>query len=425
MKFLINLILLLFITLFAFAQDYTFEIPEMEKEEPQLELSGNLNGKWILHQTDKESPFYKLKFYNPDDLGSLLVQYKMELYFNGDYQHKNIGLHLKTYSEYLNETEADFTLFEAYNSVGVSPRLSFEVGKRAYNWGKGYAFNPVGFINPKKDPENPELTQAGILSSNFEYIKSFDSDTLRTFAVTGVVIPPLADLNGKYGEINNTDLALKSYFLLWDTDVDILAYYRREKFNQIGIDLSKNLKENIEVHGEVGYFTGKEKSIVENNNIRSFDVDGISYLLGFRYLNRWGSTFISEYYHNDAGLNENEYKDYFAFLEDSYDSGNEDAIRKANGYMKNYFNSKTLMRDYVYLKITHPEPFDILYLTLSPSVIYNLNDNSFLLSPTLSYKPYTNFELLVRNTVSFGGDSSEFGGKQYQRIVELWVTVYF
>jgi hypothetical protein len=332
---------------------------------------------------------------------------------------------LKTYSEYLSETEADFTLFEAYNSIGISPRLSFEVGKRAYNWGKGYAFNPVGFINPKKDPENPELTQAGILSSNFEYIRSFDSDTLRTFTVTGVLIPSFADLNGKYGEINDTDCALKSYFLLWDTDIDILGYYSQKEPNQIGIDLSKNLKENIEIHGEVGYFTGKEKSIVENNNIRSFDIDGISYLLGFRFLNRWGSTFICEYYHNDAGLNENEYKDYFAFLEDSYNSGNENAIRKANGYMKNYFNSKTLMRDYVYLKITHPEPFDILYFTLSPSVIYNLNDNSLLLSPTLSYKPYTNFELLVRNTLLLGGDSSEFGGRQYKRIVELWVTVYF
>ena len=24
-----------------------------------------------------------------------------------------------------------------------------------YNWGKGYAFNPVGYVNPFKDPENP------------------------------------------------------------------------------------------------------------------------------------------------------------------------------------------------------------------------------------------------------------------------------
>lgn len=83
------------------------------------------------------------------------------------------------------------------------------------------------------------------------------------------------------------------------------------------------------------------------------------------------------------------------------------------------------MQNYLYVKITKPEPFDWLYFTPSLYSIYNLHDNSFLLATTLSYKPVTNFEFIFWPTFLLGENNTEFGGKLVQQRVEFWMRVYF
>jgi len=300
-----------------------------------------------------------------------------------------------------------------------------QVGKKMYNWGKGYAFNPVGYVNPFKDPENPELAQACLLSMNFEAIKSFESNILKTFAFTAVIVPPIEQINSRYAEIENTDIAAKGYFLLGDVDVDIMGYYSRINSNRVGADFSANLRENIEIHGELSYFKDSPKHTIANNTLFSTEEDGFSYLLGLRYLNRWNTTIIAEYYHNDIGLARSEYTNYMDFLRNCINSFNEDAIKRALGYSQTYFKGSALMQDYLYLKITQPEPFNWLYFTPSCFTIYNLKDHSLLLAMPLSYKPITNFEFMFQPTFLIGDEGTEFGNKQFQQRLELWMRVYF
>jgi hypothetical protein len=54
------------------------------------------------------------------------------------------------------------------------------------------------------------------------------------------------------------------------------------------------------------------------------------------------------------------------------------------------------MRDYLYLRISQKEPFDILYFTPSITWIYNVNDESYSLAPELLYTGITNFELRLK-----------------------------
>jgi len=137
-----------------------------------------------------------------------------------------------------------------------------------YSWGKGYAFNPVGYVNPFKDPENPELAQAGLLSINFEKIKSFDSP-LQTYAFTAIVIPPQENINDKYGELKNTGIAIKNYFLLWDIDFDLMGYYSEINPKKMGFDFAANVKENMELHGEISYIKDKIKYKIVDDEIFS------------------------------------------------------------------------------------------------------------------------------------------------------------
>jgi hypothetical protein len=408
-----------------FAEDYSmdFEIPEEdEAEEKSLEWSGSLDSRYFVFHTDQSSPLYRLQFFGKDDLSEYWSQYKLELYLDADYQTSDMGFHLKTYSAYYNDSDSSFDLFEAYGNVNLSLSSFIQAGKRRYNWGKGYAFNPVGYVNPFKDPENPELAQAGLLSMNFEKIKSFDSEFLKTVTLTAIVIPPDEVLNSRYGEIKNTDLAAKLYLLLWDIDIDVMGYYSKTNSSHIGFDFATNIKENIEIHGELSHFRDEPRNTIGEGDLVTTKEDGYSYLMGLRYLNQWSTTVIGEYYHNGAGLNEAEYGDYIDFIQSGVDSSN---TEKALNYSRTYFKGTNLMRDYFYLKVIQPEPFNWLYFTPSIFTIYNLNDNSLLLAVSLTYKPFTNIEVMLWPTFLIGDEGTEFGTRQFDQRYELRMKVYY
>ena len=43
-------------------------------------------------------------------------------------------------------------IYEANLSLKPTPSATFEIGKKVHKWGKGYAWNPLGFIDRPKDP---------------------------------------------------------------------------------------------------------------------------------------------------------------------------------------------------------------------------------------------------------------------------------
>ncbi len=404
-------------------QEYTFDIPEVEDEADRLAWSGNFDAKYYIFHLNDNSPFYKLSFAGNDSISDYLSQYRLDLYLDGDYQTKKIGFHIKTHTNYFDDTkDVDQTIFEVYGNVNLSLNSFIQAGKRMYNWGTGYAFNPVGYVNPVKDPENPELTQAGVSSLSYEKIKSF-AGVLKTYAFTGIVIPPAESINDKFGELKNTDIAINNYFLLWDMDIDIAGYYSRVRPKQLGIDFAVNLRENIEIHGELSYAKDEVRYKIRNNDIWSERKNGYSCLFGGRCLNSGGTTIIGEYYHNDSGLAEGEFESYSRFLSES--AGDPEGVEKAQRLSKLYFKGSNLMQDYLYLKMQHPEPFGLLYFTPSFFSIFNVNDRSYSVSASFSYKPVTNLELILWYTLAVGEDNTEYGGKQSKQKLQAWMRVYF
>jgi hypothetical protein len=422
---LVMLILLIAVPA-SWAADYTFDIPaKEEKAAPTLQWNGNLDGRYTLFHPQDNSPIYGLQFAADERDADYLTQYQLDWYLNGDYQTKDMGFHLKTHATYLNDAD-DLTLdlFELYGNLNLSLSSALQAGKIRYNWGKGYAFNPSGFVNPVKDPENPGASQAGTLSLNFETIKSFTSDVLKTAALTVIVLPPQVEVNERFGEPEDTSIAAKLYLMLWNLDVDLMGYYGKDHPTHIGADVALNLTTAFEVHGEVAYFQDMPKNMLLNQQLVQTEEDGFAYLIGLRWLNQWDVTTILEYYHTDVGLTEEEFGDYLDVLQRSLDSGNEEQIRCATGVIQN-FKGSNLMQDYLYLNLQKPEPFDWLYFTPSATVMYNLHDQSALLSLNLSYKPVNNFEVLVKPTMMLGSDDSEYGSQQFSQQVETWLRFYF
>ena len=407
----------------VFSQDYDFDIPE--EEEAKIEFNGNLDAKWGLLQTNESSPFYRLQFFGLEKPDQYLSQYRLDFYFNGDYRYKQVGFTMRTFTQYMKEEPVDLSFFELFGSLNLSPRLTAGIGKRRYNWGKGYAFNPVGYVNAEKDPENPDLALAGKSSIFINYNRSFTSGWLQNFSLSTIILPQEADILDKYAELGNTSLSVKLYFLLQNIDLDFMVSIGKNQPRRCGVDFSTNLRENIEIHGEVSYADNEDFNFIQNNMVNIKKTDGFSYLLGIRYLNNLNMTFIAEYYHNNRGLTSSEYKDYLGYLTGNLESADTGLISLTKSVMTTNFRSKNIMQDYVYFKVSLPEPFEWLYSSVSVFTIYNINDGSFLLSPQLGYKPFTNSEILLWPGIFFGDDNSEYGSKQFQNKIEMWFRFYF
>jgi len=405
-----------------FSQDYDFDIPE---EEAKIEFNGNLDAKWGLLQTQKSSPFFGLQFYDVAEKENYLSQYRLDFYLNGTYRHKQVGFFMKTFYQYAKEQALSPSFFELYGSLNFSPRLSLSIGKRLFNWGKGYAFNPVGYVNAEKDPENPDLALAGKTSVYINYNRSFTSNFLQNFSVGAVLLPPEAKINDRFASADKIAGALKFYFLLKNIDIDLMAAFKKDEPRRLGLNFSTNLRENLEIHAEFSYAQDELKYLVNDELISQHKKNGGSYLLGLRYLNQFNTTLIAEYYHNNSGLSKNEFTSYVNYLDNSLESNNPAEINSAKLNMTTTFRSKTLMQDYLYLKLSQPEPFSWLYFSISVFTIYNLADKSFLVSPQLSYKPYTNFEVLLWQFLFFGKEDTEYGSKQFRKKIEIWMRFYF
>lgn len=75
------------------------------------------------------------------------------------------------------------------------------------------------------------------------------------------------------------------------------------------------------------------------------------------------------------------------------------------------FSGQFLMKDYLYLKLSQPEPFDILYFTSSVYFLHNMNDNSEMIGGELNYSRFEDLNMKLKYNLMFGEENSEFGEK--------------
>jgi len=262
-----------------------------------------------------------------------------------------------------------------------------------------------------------------------DYIKSFNG-SLKTVSFTPVLVPVYGDMNRDFGEAGHLNFAAKLYFLFLDTDIDFMFLSGASKERRYGFDFSRNVTSNFEIHGELARIKDFKKiSVARDGALLKTESDPLSALLGLRYLNSMDTTCILEYYHNDAGYREMEMRDFFTFADEGYDAflsgGADSLIKRAQALATSGYGRLNPMRDYLYLRISQKEPFDILYFIPAVTWIFNPEDRSFSLSPELLYTGITNLELRLKGTVLEGDEFSEYGEKQNDYKIELRIRYYF
>jgi len=430
----ILLFLLVLFPQFVLAQEeYSFDLSEIEKEieKKPYSIGGYLEFRPTFYWLDDDAAFYQLEFYNRTNR-SRLDEYNFRLLLDASYEKGIGGFFLRTNIDAVEsdiESDVEATIFEGYGSLKPSPSLTADLGKITLNWGKGYANTFVGFVQRPKNPQDPDLPREGFIMALTDYTKSFNGP-LKTVTLTPVIIPVYEDLNDDFGEINYLNFAGKLYLLLYNTDIDFMFLTGDSKPSRFGVDFSRNITPNLEMHGEYAYINNFEKKFVDSNgNLFGETFDAKSYLVGMRYLTPFDTTFICEYYRNGTGLTTNEMENFYAFVDKGYDifhaSGDDSLIRKAASLAEGSYGRRNPMRDYFYLRTIQKEPFNILYFTPAITWIYNLNDRSYSLSPEFLYTGITNLELRLKASFIVGNRDTEYGEKRNNYRLEFRFRYYF
>ena len=419
-----------FLSQLIFAEsEYTFNLDETEKK--PYSLGGYLEARPVFLYFDKDASLYKLKLYDKDE-GKTAEEYNTKLQLDGSYEKRITKIYTKinvdTQESYLGWSDT-INIFEGYISLKPSSSLNINIGKKAMKWGKGYAWTPVAFFDRTKNPDDPDLALEGFISLSADYTKSY-SGSLKTISFTPVLLPVYDNINDEFGETDKLNFGGKVYLLLYDTDIDFIMLAGGSKTKRFGFDFSRNITPNFEIHGEFAFVNNFEKKFINSTgNISVDEYDAESYLFGIRYLTKVDTTFIVEYYHNNTGFTDEEMQNYFSFINTAYktytSSGNDNNLQKALDLTEGNYGRMNPMRDYLYVRVSQKEPFNILYFTPSITGIVNINDKSFSVSPELLYTGVTNLGLRLKTTFLSGQSNSEYGEKYNDCRIELMARYYF
>lgn len=413
----------------AAQESYSFNVSEFEKK--PLELSGYAE---LLGQSftfDRDAALYQLGFFDQPprdgfDRGTGTLQ--LEAVYRHGIATAHVLAHGSDAHDYTGNTH-DTRLYEASVSAQPSAGTTLDLGKKTLSWGKGYAWNPVGFVQRAKDPNDPDLSREGFVIAGGNFIRSFGG-TLKTVAFTPLIVPTSGDLNSDFGTADHLNPAAKLYILYADTDIDLMMLGGGARSARYGFDFSRNIGTNLEVHGEWAHITNATRPVVDAaGNITPLESRPTSYLLGLRYLSESQLTTIFEYYYNGAGYSEDELRTFASTVHNAYDqyqiTGNTAPLTKLRTALGPAVMQPNPGRRYLYLRLSQNQPFDILYFTPALTLIANVDDHSYSVAPELLYTGITNLELRLRVFWLRGSRLTDFGEKQNGRRIDLRLRYYF
>ena len=320
-------------------------------------------------------------------------------------------------------------LYEGVYSIRPDPGVTIEAGKRTLRWGKGYAWNPIGFVERPKDPNDPELSREGLVMANSDFIFNREGP-LQTIAFTPVLLPVGKDVNSDFGAAGHLNPAAKLYLLYRDTDIDFAWQGKGSRPGRFGADFSRNLTSNFEIHGEWARIQQLARPVTDSTGrVTTQTANATSYLLGLRYLTEKDTTYIVEYYRNGTGYSDQEARQFYQLVDTAFaqlqQTGSSALLPKALSLSQGGYGRPNPGTDYLYFRAQQKDALGIVYFQPSIAAMLNLQDRSYQITPELVYTGVKNLDLRLRLFVLQGARCTDFGEKQNSRKLEFYARYYF
>jgi hypothetical protein len=411
------------------AEEYSFDASEFDKK--PFELGGYLQFKQEDFALNRAGAFYKLGNYNQPQRDSLdRTTGTMELIGK---VRQGIGtFDFHTHSDLQRDQLAhdhNNVLYEGVYSIRPDPGLTLEAGKKTLRWGKGYAWNPIGFVERPKDPNDPELSREGLVMANSDLIFNREGP-LQTVAFTPVLLPVGNHVNSDFGAAGHLNPAAKLYLLYRDTDVDFAWQGKGSRPGRFGMDFSRNVTSNFEIHGEWARISQSARPVTDSaGRVTTVVENATSYLAGLRYLTEKDTTYIAEYYRNGTGYSDQEARQFYQLVDTAFaqvqQTGSSTLLPKALLLSQGSYGRPNSDKDYLYFRAQQKDALGIIYFQPSITAMMNLQDRSYQITPELLYTGVRNLDLRLRFFVLQGTRLTDFSEKQNSRKLELYARYFF
>lgn len=284
-------------------------------------------------------------------------------------------LHVKLHADALEGGREQMTLGEAFVRIAPRPWLDLTAGRVIEKWGTGYAWNPVAFVSPRKNPADPTDRR-----SSYRGVDMLRADVF------------VRDTNVSLYALSHGSAAMRVYRLVRGTDLSL--YVRRDRDGmQQGVSVARVFGDALELHGEVARRHA---------------------LAGGQYTFRGNVNVVAEIYHGGDGLDARQWSDFRLAVDGAYD---ERTLRAANAA----YAPLRMARNYGFVRIAVP----VRKLDTELIAIANLRDGSLLARGTLSYRIRPNVALYVIDTEFAGGRASELAYMQVRRVTTGGARLYF
>jgi hypothetical protein len=407
------------------AEEYSFDASAFEKK--PYELGGYVQLKQEDFTLNRDAAFYKLNNFGQPQRDSL-DRTTGTLQLVGKLRQGIGTFDFRTNSDLQRDQVAhdhDNVLFEGAYSVRPDPGVTVEAGKRVLRWGKGYAWNPIGFVERPKDPNDPELSREGYVMADGDLIFNREG-ALQTIAFTPVLLPAGKDVNGDFGASGHPNPAAKLYLLYRDTDIDFAWQGKGSRPARFGMDFSRNIVSNLEIHGEWARIQQFTRPVTNaGGSVTNETANATSYLLGLRYLTAGDTTYIAEYYRNGTGYSDQEARQFYELVDTAFATGNNALVQKALSLSQGSYGRPNPGTDYLYFRAQAKDALGIVYFAPAITAMMNWQDRSFQVTPELLYTGVKNLDLRLRLFMLHGGSSTDFGEKLNSRKLEAYARYYF
>jgi len=287
-------------------------------------------------------------------------------------------------------------------------------GRVILRWGTGFAINPTDVVAPAKDlsdPENEERKIAGNEMAKLEYFG--DGCSFALCYVTSL---------DEIAEPRKSRLVCRLYKSIRSTDLSLVSLHEAEKTPLWGFSLSTVVGSRVEGHAEASFQRGSYSyyhAAADNGNglsagplfTDSRRSGGVywRYLIGIRWTMPWNIEWIIEYYHQDHGYSESEWKRIMDYARLAASR-----LKTAEGLLAGrnllqtlgVFSPRGAMRDYIMNYLDAPIGKGISMRSIS---LLNVGDASFVVIPEIRVSSGNHLTFYVRDTIFVGGEGTEFG----------------
>jgi hypothetical protein len=303
-------------------------------------------------------------------------------------------------------------------SYSVASWLDLQAGRSIERWGTGYAWNPTGVVNPRKNPSDPN-DRRGLYSG----VDNLRADLfIRDWSITVMSVPEINWRAREGKRMIGSGWAARAYRLIHGLDFSISASGGNGLPNSQGISLSRVFGNALELHGEAALLSDTVRFRPRPDAWRLERLRHLDLLFGGQYTFPHNVNLVLEYFHSGNGLDSEEWGNFTGLVEVGRLElllGNPIPLLTDNLY----FSVLSMARDYGFGRLYwlfHHDKLEAEFLVLG-----NLRDGSALLRPGIYWRIRPNWSLYWLQGEFVGGAGTEFGHLQVSRVSDFGVRYHF